>query len=143
MSAARDLPRPTPETAPFWDGCRAGKLLIQRCRACGHRQFYPRLLCTACSAPEPEWIEACGRAVIESFTIVRQAIAPDRAGDVPDVIALVRLDEGPAMMTNIVDCDPGEVAIGLPVRVAFERLSDDIHLPVFRPAPPSAGASQP
>ena len=81
--------------------------------------------------------------MIESFTIVRQAISPARAGDVPYVIALVRLDEGPAMMTNIVDCDPAQVTIGLPVLVGFERLSDDIALPVFRPAQSPTGTSAP
>jgi hypothetical protein len=141
VSGARDVPVPTPETAPFWEGCRAGRLLIQRCRACGHHQFYPRLLCTACDAPEPAWIAASGRALVESFTIVRQAITPGRTP--PYVLALVRLEEGPALITNIVGCDPAEVAIGLPVSVAFERLSEEIHLPVFRPGPPAARTSQP
>jgi uncharacterized OB-fold protein len=133
-AGGRNLPRPTPETAPFWDGCRAGRLLIQRCAACGNRQFYPRLVCTRCAARRLEWLAASGRATVESFTVVRQAISPAYAGDVPYVVAIVRLAEGPTMMSNIVQCEPEQVAIGMAVTVVFEPLDADITLPKFRPA---------
>ena len=133
MSGARDVPVPTPETAPFWEGCREGRLLIQHCAACGHRQFYPRLLCTACGATAPAWIEASGRAVVESFTIVRQAIAPSRAPDVPYVLALVRLDEGPTLMTNIAAVHAATIA-------ASQKPAWVSHQPMTGPVPMLAGA---
>ena len=131
---ARHVPRPTPETAPFWNGCREGRLLIQQCADCGHRQFYPRLVCSRCQSRQLEWIDCSGRATIESFTIVRQAISPAYAGDVPYVVAIVRLAEGPTMMSNIVQCDPERLAIDMPVTVVFDALTADINLPKFRPA---------
>jgi uncharacterized OB-fold protein len=133
MDTRRNIPRPTADTAPFWDGCREKRLLIQQCTACGHRQFYPRLICSRCHG-RPEWIEASGRATIETFTIVRQAISPAYAGDVPYVVAIVRLAEGPTMMTNVVECDPAQLAIGMAVTVVFEPLNAEITLPKFRPA---------
>jgi uncharacterized OB-fold protein len=133
MDTTRNIPRPTPETTPFWNGCREKRLLIQRCTACGHRQFYPRLICSRCQG-SPEWIEASGRATIETFTVVRQAISPAYAGDVPYVVAIVRLAEGPTMMTNVVGCDPAQLALGMAVTVVFEPLNAEITLPKFRPA---------
>lgn len=130
---ARNIPRPTAETAPFWDGCREGRLLIQQCTGCGHRQFYPRLICSQCQGC-PVWIEASGKATVESFTIVRQAVSPAYAADVPYVVAILRLAEGPAMMSNVVQCDPGLLMIGMPVTVVFEPMSAEITLPKFRPA---------
>lgn len=130
----RNTPRPTVETAPFWEGCRAGRLLIQRCADCGHRQFYPRLVCSSCTSRRLEWEAASGRATVESFTVVRQAISPAYAADVPYVLAIVRLAEGPTMMTNIVGCDPADVSVGMDLLVAFEPLDADITLPKFRPA---------
>ncbi len=132
--AARNVPEITPDTAAFWEGCREGRLLIQCCGACGHRQFYPRLVCSACGQLAPAWVEASGKGTVESFTVMRQAISPAYAADVPYVLAIIRLAEGPTMMSNVIGCDPDEVSIGMPVRVAFEPLTPEIALPKFRPA---------
>jgi hypothetical protein len=127
------LPQPTPETAPFWDACRQGRLLIQRCGTCGHHQFYPRLVCTRCLG-QPEWVQASGCATIESYTIVRQAISPAFADQVPYVVAIVRLEEGATMMSNIVACEPAKLTIGMRLTVVFEPADAKITLPKFRPA---------
>ncbi len=129
------LPRPSPETAPFWAGCREHKLLIQRCTACGHHQFYPRILCTACASEQVDWVEATGRGKVKSFTIVRRPVTEAYADDTPYVIALIELDEGPTLMSNVTGRDPETVQIGMPVTVVFEAWSDDITMPLFRPAP--------
>jgi len=135
MSAGeRNVPAITPDTAPFWEGCREGRLLIQRCGECGHRQFYPRLVCSACGRPGPAWAEAAGNGTVESFTVMRQAISPAYAPDVPYVLAIIRLAEGPTMMSNVIGCDPDQVRIGMSVRVSFEPLTAEIVLPKFRPA---------
>ncbi len=128
----KNLPRPTPETATYWEGCRHGKLMIQRCGSCGHHQFYPRLMCTECMHTPVEWVQASGRGKVRSFTIVRHAISDAYAADVPYVVALIRLDEGPTLMSNIIDGDPERVRIGMPVETVFEVWSEDLTVPKFR-----------
>lgn len=129
----RHLPRPTPETAAFWDGCRERRLMIQRCGACGHHQFYPRIICTACMSDQVEWVQAAGSGAVASFSIARRPVSEAYAPDVPYVIALIRLDEGPTMMSNVIDCEPEGVRIGMPVEVVFEDWTDEITMPKFRP----------
>jgi uncharacterized OB-fold protein len=117
---------------PWFDACSEGRLLIQRCGACGHCQFYPRVLCTDCGAGDPAWIEAGGRGRVASFTIVRHAVSA--AYDAPYIVALVDLEEGPRLMSNIVDCPPEALRIGAEVSVRFESWGNDISLPVFAPS---------
>lgn len=133
------LPTPGPETAFWWESCRAGRLLIQRCGDCGTHQFYPRLHCASCLRGGLEWVAAAGTGTVATYTICRVPVAEAYAADVPYVVALVRLAEGPTMMTNIVDCDPESVVVGMPVEVVFETRSEEISLPQFRPR--SAAAS--
>jgi uncharacterized OB-fold protein len=132
-SRGRHLPRPTPETAPFWDGCRERELMIQRCSACGHHQFYPRIICTECMSDQLEWVQAAGRGTVTSFSVARRPVSEAYAPDVPYVIALIKLDEGPTMMSNVIDCDPERVRIGMPVEVIFEDWTEEITMPKFRP----------
>jgi uncharacterized OB-fold protein len=129
----KPVPVPTKETKPYWDGCKKHELYIQKCAACGHYQFYPRLYCTACMSDRVEWVKASGRAKVLSFTIVYRPVTQAFAGDVPYVVALVTLDEGPQMMTNIIGCPPEQVKIGMPVRVTFEDWTEEISVPKFRP----------
>jgi len=131
-TAARPLPAPSPLTKPFWEGTRAHKLLLQRCRKCGVFRWTPQYLCTACHAEEYDWAETRGRGVIYAFTRVQRPASP--AFEAPYVVAVVRLEEGPLMLTNIVGAEPGELAIGAPVEVRFEKASDDITLYLFQPA---------
>jgi len=130
----KPVPVPTKETKPYWDGCKKHELHIQKCVACDHYQFYPRLYCTACMSDRVEWVKASGRAKVLSFTIVYRPVTQAFAGDVPYVVALVTLDEGPQMMTNIIGCPPEQVKIGMPVRVTFEDWTEEISVPKFRPA---------
>ena len=135
MSAADKLqPTPTPESAAYWEACNEGRLVIQRCGACGHHQFYPRLLCTRCMSGDLGWHEASGQGRVKSFTIIRRPVTEAYADDVPYVVALIELAEGPTMMSNVVGCDPESVAIGMEVAVDFERRTEAIAVPVFRPA---------
>lgn len=127
------LPRPTPETRYWWERCREHELFIQRCLACGGTQFYPRATCSSCLGRQLEWVGTSGFATVETFTICRVPVAEAYAGDLPYVVAIVRLEEGPTMMTNIVECDPEAVATGMPLEVVFERRSEEITLPQFRP----------
>ncbi len=130
----KPVPIPTIETQPYWQGCNEGRLLIQHCKPCGRFQFYPRLVCTQCAAIALDWVDASGRGTVRSFTVIRRAVSPAFEADVPYVVALIQLDEGPTMMANLIACDPEVVVIGLKVAVTFERRSAHLMLPQFLPA---------
>src|SRR5579863_6297462 len=132
----KPLPFVTEESRPFWEGCRAGKLLLQFCDRCQQHQFYPRLYCMHCGAEQIRWVEASGRGIIYSYTIIHQNKAPEFVHETPYNVAVVQLEEGPRMMCNIVELgDMGdmELRIDLPVVVTFEAVSDTISLPRFKP----------
>jgi uncharacterized OB-fold protein len=125
----------TPESRPFWDAARRHELSLQRCRACGRWVFYPRAVCPHCFAADLEWRRASGRGTLHTFTIVHRG-QRGFALPAPYVLAIVELDEGPRLMTNLVgvEPDPARIRIGMPVEVVFEDLSADVALPRFRPA---------
>lgn len=134
----RPLPEATPETQEFWDGARRGELRIQHCRACGKAYFYPRPFCPHCASRDVEWFTASGRATLYSYVINHR---PARGFEdmAPYIIAVVQLEEGPRMMTNVigVDPDPEQLPPDMPLEVTFERQSEDITLPLFRPRSPA------
>ena len=132
MNANRPVPKPTPETEPFWSATLEGRLRLQQCRDCGEYIFYPRLVCPHCLSDALEWRDCSGRGVVYSYTVVERAPAAF-AEDAPYVVALVELAEGPRMMSWIRLEDVDAVSIGMPVTVDFERVSDEAALPVFRP----------
>ncbi len=127
------LPRPTPESAPFWQGCKDHKLLLQHCSDCDAYQFYPRSVCATCLSDQLEWREVSGRGTVETYTIVTRAVSDAYAADAPYVIALITLAEGPRMMSNVIGCDAESVACGMAVEVVFEPWSEDITMPKFKP----------
>jgi uncharacterized OB-fold protein len=129
------LPEPSTTTAPFWEACKAHKLLLQQCRACGHIQFYPRSLCTACSSDQLEWSAADGTGTVYSYSTVYRALLPGFEDDVPYVVAMIELDEGVRLVSQIIYCEPEEVFIGLRVSVIFEEAREGVVLPKFRPLP--------
>ena len=95
----KPLPKPNPETQPFWDGCAAGELRLQRCDDCGHVQFYPRKLCSGCFSQAVSWFTASGRGEIVSWSLVQLPSAPGFEEELPFTSILVRLDEGPTMLS--------------------------------------------
>ncbi len=128
----KPLPIVDPDTAPYWDAAREHRLLIKRCADCGRCHFYPRELCPHCHSDAVAWHEARGTGSIYSFTIARRGAGPAFQADAPYVVAVVQLDEGPRMMTNIVGCPPDDVRIGQRVTVAYEDVTPEISLPKFR-----------
>jgi uncharacterized OB-fold protein len=129
------LPRPTPETAPFWDGCREGRLLLPWCRDCGRPHFYPRAICPHCLSSRLDWRPASGRGRLHTFVINHRAA---KGYSAPYVIAVVDLEEGPRMLSNVVTeaaPTPEALCIDMALEVVFERLTDEITLPRFRPVP--------
>ena len=130
----RPLPQPTPETQHFWEGCKAGELRLQRCLACAHTYFPPRPFCPACASREVEIFPASGKASLYSY-VINHRPRPD-FGTEPHSIAVVTLQEGPRMMTNIVGCPqtPEALQLDMPLEVTFLQASDNISLPLFQPA---------
>lgn len=124
---------PPEESQPFFDAAREGRLLIQRCPSCGEHQFYPRKICVSCGSPDVEWVDASGRGTVHTFTVIHQQGMPGWREEVPYVAAIVDLEEGVRMTSNLVDCAPSDVSIGMPVEVAFVD-EGDLVLPRFRPA---------
>ena len=129
----KPLPTISGETKPFWDSCRLGNLVIQRCGECSQYQFYPRGICAHCWSNDIKWIKSSGKGTVWTYTITNQHRTPGFAEDVPYVLALVELEEGVRMFTNIVECNPRDVTVGMPVEVTFIRANDQISIPYFRP----------
>ncbi|MGP4017549.1 Zn-ribbon domain-containing OB-fold protein [Saccharopolyspora sp. 5N708] len=129
---APPAPKPTPETAPYWEGARAGVLRIQHCSACDRHFFYPRSFCRYCASSSVRWVDVSGRARLVSY-IINQRPLPGFESLSP-VIALVELVEGPRLMTNIVDVTPTpeNLLLDMDLQVAFEERGDVV-VPVFRP----------
>ena len=136
MTTARyDLPTPDETTEAFWAATAEGRLLIKNCRDCGRFHAYPRPFCPHCWSENVDWVEASGRATLYTFSIVRQNdLAPFR-DRLPYVAAIVDLDEGPRLMTNVVDCAVEDVRIGMALEFTT-RAAEEFAVPVFRPAKP-------
>ena len=118
--------------APFWDGCNRGEFRVQRCRQCG-RSYWPATCCIEHGGGAMEWVQARGRGVVHSFTVYHHAYDPADADRVPYVVAVVKLDEGPFFHTDLVECEPDDVTVGLPVEVVFDHVRGEA-VPHFRPA---------
>jgi uncharacterized protein len=128
-----DLPTPDAETEPFWDACKEGRFLLKHCNACGEDSFYPRPFCPKCWSADVEWKQASGDGQVYTFSVVRQNDLPPFPERVPYVAAIVELDEGPRVMTNIDTSELDTVTIGMRVHVDFKPISDDVTIPVFKP----------
>jgi uncharacterized protein len=130
----RILPEPTPETRHFWEGCNAGELRLQRCVSCKESYFPPRPFCPKCGMRDVVVYKASGKGVLWSYVINHRPRSD--MGTEPYAIAVVKLDEGPTMMTNIVNClqTPDALQLDMPVQVVFSAQTDTITLPLFAPA---------
>jgi uncharacterized OB-fold protein len=126
------LPDPTSVSEPFWEACREGKLLFQRCQNCGKAVFDPAVACRFCLSTELTWEESEGEGSIYSWSVVWRPQTP--AFTVPYAVIIVDMDEGYQMLSSLIDCDTDILAKGLRVQVDFREMSDTITLPYFRPA---------
>ncbi len=133
-SHPRPLPVPDLDSEPYWKAAREHKLMLPRCRDCGHIEFPPRHYCRNCKSLNLQWTEMSGRGTVYTFSIMRDTLV--RGLDPPYVVARVELDEQPGLqlVSNIVGIPVDQVRIGMPVEVTFEDVTDDISLPQFKPA---------
>jgi uncharacterized protein len=141
VSADPPLPVVDDLTRPFWDGAREGRLVITRCQACGFYIHHPRPVCRFCGSLDVSPEVVSGRGRLYTWTVAVQPFHPWYASRVPYVLATVELAEQPGLMmlTNVVECDEGDLHPGMPLQVTFRSLSDDIALPVVRPAATGTG----
>lgn len=128
----KPLPIPTPWSQPFWDGCKRHELIIQRCKECQRFTFYPKILCPQCLSPNLEWVKSSGRGKVYSYTIVYSYGPTEFSEDTPYIVAIIDLQEGVRMMSNIVDCPPESVKCDMEVEVVFDDVTENVTLPKFR-----------
>jgi uncharacterized OB-fold protein len=129
------LPQPTPETAPFWEGCKQHELRIQFCPNCQAYFFYPRLFCPKCLSDATEWRTVSGKGTLLTYVLSARP-APGFENELPYAIAIVQLNEGPHLMTNIVNTEisPQNLKAGMAVEVVFDDVNETVTLPKFQPA---------
>lgn len=129
----RIIPTPTPESAHYWEGARQGELRIQACNTCEQNYFPPRPFCPKCGSRDVKVVKASGKGRLYSYIINH---LPSPGFKPPFTVAIVELEEGPRLMTNLLDIDPdpAKLELDMPLEVTFEKLTDEISLPQFRPA---------
>ena len=132
MSPEKPLPVIDHDSAPYWEAAREGRLDIPLCGDCGRHHFYPRAICPHCHSDNLKFDTVSGRGEVHTFTIARRPAGPAFAEDVPYVVALIELEEGPRMMSRIQTDDPESVQIGASVEVTFVKATDEITFPYFR-----------
>ena len=128
----RIQPRPTQVSEPYWQGCLEGELRMQFCAACETYQFYPRVACSSCGGSSLDWRRVSGNGRIASFTVVRRGVSS--AYEAPYIVALIDLEEGPRLMSHVVDVEPDDLRlrVGAMVFVKFQDWADEVAMPVFR-----------
>ena len=139
MMARKETKKPLPhldqENRWFFEACARHELYLQKCKACGVLRYYPRALCPSCLSSDTHYVHASGRGKVYTFTVTHQNQAPGFRDELPYVMAYVELDEGPRVLTNIVNTPPDAVTIGLPVEVVFEDIDEDLAIPKFQRVP--------
>jgi uncharacterized OB-fold protein len=130
-----ERPAPVPDrlTLPFWEACAGHRLTVPECQACGRRFFVPEVVCPACLSSQWEWADSAGLGTVYSLSVVYRTAHPNI--DTPFILAIVDLDDGWSMLTNIVGCEPDSASIGMPVAVTFSEATRTGPLPCFAPVP--------
>ena len=134
MAYDKPVPVVDPDSAPYWEGAKEKRLMIQKDRKSGKCFLYSRRLVPGVDDSQVEWVQASGRGTIYSFTVAHAPAGPAFKEDLPYVIASIELDEGARILTNIVTDQPDSLRIGQPVEVLFDKVSDELTIPKFRPA---------
>jgi hypothetical protein len=128
----RPMPSISPNMAEFHAGTREGRLMVQRCEGCGTLRFPAYEFCSNCLSTKARWVQVSGRGEIYSFNIMHQVYHPAFAQTVPYAVVVVELEEGCKFISNLAGVKPHDIKVGMPVEVFFEKLSDEVSLPIFR-----------
>ena len=134
MEYTKPLPRINSDNREFWEGCRNHELRFQKCASCGHIRFPASYVCPKCLRKDFQWIVSAGIGKVYTYAVYHVAYHQGFLEDLPYVVAVVELQEGPRLLTNIVGCSPDEVSCEMPVSVVWEDVTPDISLPLFRPS---------
>ena len=131
----KPAPVPQPESDLYWEKAKGKELWLRRCDACDKAYFYPRDICPACFSRDTTWVRSSGKGTLHTFAIVHRAPMPAFQGDAPYIVAMVELEDGVRIPTNLVGVEPTpeRISVGMAVEVVFEPLTDEITLPKFRP----------
>lgn len=129
---SKPVPAITPDLREFFEGTRAGRLMVQKCDSCGRLRFPAHDLCSSCNSTASRWIPVSGRGQVFSFNIMHQVYHPGFAGEVPYAVVVVELEEGCKFISNLLGVKPHDIRCGMPVEVVFEKLSDEVSIPKFR-----------
>ena len=132
--ARKPVPKPAPESVPYWDAAKRHQLELPKCNACGKFWFPPSQSCPHCLAGDFAFRPVSGRGKVYSFVTFHRVYHPAFAGEVPYVVAIVELEEGPRLLSNIVGVKPEAVACEMPVKVVFDDVAADLSVPKFTPA---------
>lgn len=133
MSYKKPLPRPNPDSRPFWDACRKHKFQFQKCAQCGSMRWPPAFICPHCHSGEYRWVEVSGRGKIYTYAVIHRAYRPEFADDLPYVTAIIELEEGVRMLSNIIECDPARLACDMDVELVWDDITGEFSLPKFKP----------
>ncbi len=133
-----EKPKPIPVvnswSKPYWEAANQNKFVIQKCKDCGEFNFIPRMACPTCFSDNMGWVEASGKGTVYSHTTVLNNAPTAFQNDCPYVVAIIKLAEGPQMVSNIIGIDPEKIHCDMEVEVTFERLNEEFNLPKWKPA---------
>jgi len=125
MSNNRPIPLPTSLSAPFWEGLKDGKVMLQRCDDCGQWTFYPRRHCRHCLSHALHWEEVSGHGHVYAFTVAHVPTLPEFAGPAPQILAVVELEQGERINTTLIGLQPDHIQVGMAVKPVFARVNDE------------------
>ena len=137
----KPLPHIDEMNRPYWDAAKRHELMLQRCQECGHYRYPPGETCPRCLSDRLQWEKVSGRGTVHTWTVFHQVYHPSFASEAPYAVVAVELEEGPRMVTNLVDCKVEDIGIGLPVEVVFDDVTKEVTLPKFRPTVTQDNAS--
>lgn len=129
----KPLPNINGDNREFWAGCREHRLTFQKCENCGHVRAPASIICPVCHSQQASWTVSSGKGKVYTFVVYRIAMHPAFAGDLPYVVAIVEMEEGPHILSNIVGCRPEEVACEMAVEATWKDVNNEVSLPLFRP----------
>lgn len=130
----KPLPVINEDNRQYWEYCKRHEFRIQKCTECGYLRFPCSIICPKCHSMDSEWTKLNGKGKVYSYIVYRQVYHPSYKNDIPYVVAIIELDEGPRMESNITGCKIEEIKIGMPVEVYFDDITAEISLPKFRSA---------
>ena len=130
----KPLPQIDEVSRPYWEAAKRHELVLQRCQGCGHFRYPAGDTCPRCLSDRLEWVKVSGRGRVYTWTVFHKVYHPAFAEDMPYAVVAVELEEGPRLLTNLVDCRLEDIEVGMPVEVVFDDVTEEISLSKFRPS---------